>query len=135
MGFNASSICSFFDIVNGALTKVNYKVSGLENMDFFGAHYLYSLDYNKDGYEDLIISTWNKENSPIILLNNKDNSFYKYENVTENKNYISGSFFADFNNDGLVDIFSYISDGSFDIKTADMSQFSLYIASNSVAMG
>jgi hypothetical protein len=126
---------AFFDIVNGALTKVNYKVSGLENMDFFGAHYLYSLDYNKDGYEDLIISTWNKENSPIILLNNKDNSFYKYENVAENKNYISGSFFADFNNDGLVDIFSYISDGSFDIKTADMSQFSLYIASNSVAMG
>jgi hypothetical protein len=55
--------------------------------------------------------------------------------VAENKNYISGSFFADFNNDGLVDIFSYISDGSFDIKTADMSQFSLYIASNSVAMG
>jgi hypothetical protein len=126
---------AFFDIVDGQLTKVNYKVSGIENMDLFGANYMFSLDYNRDSFEDIVISTWNKENSPIILLNNKDYSFYKFENIAENKNYISGSFFADFNNDGLVDIFSYISDGSFDIKTADMSQFSLYIASNSVVGG
>ena len=126
---------AFFDNINGGLQKLDYKAFGLENIVFSGAHHLFSMDYNKDGYDDLIISSWNKYNSPIILINDKNNSFHKYENIVQITDYISGSFFADFNNDGLLDIFSYISDGSHSIKTNDMSQFNLYIASNSVVGG
>lgn len=118
---------AFFDIVNGRLEKVNVTVKGLENLDLSGANYMSTLDYNKDGYQDLVIYTWNKSNFPLVFLNDKNNSFYKFDEVVESKDYISASFFADFNNDGSLDVFSYISDGSFDIKTADMSQFDLYL--------
>lgn len=126
---------AFFDVSNGSLQRVNYKVNGLEGMDFFGAHYLYAMDYNRDGYQDLVISTWNKTSSPIILLNDKNNSFNKYDIYVEDRDYIVGSFFADFNNDGNLDILSYISDGSHSMKNADMSQFHLYIGTSSINIG
>lgn len=117
---------AFFNITDGKLQKVDVSVKGLDNLELVGQHYIENVDYNRDGYDDLVIYTWNKTNFPLVFLNDHNNSFYKIDEVVDNKDYLSGSFFADFNSDGLLDIFSYISDGSFDIKAPDMSQFNLY---------
>ncbi len=132
---NPRGYIAFFDIVDGKLERVEASVKGLEDIELFGANYLSSLDYNRDGYEDLVIYTWNKSNFPLVFLNDKNDSFYRLEEVVQNKDYMSGSFFTDFNNDDSLDIFSFISDGSFDIKSADMSQFDLYLGSTSFIFG
>lgn len=64
-------------------------------------------DVNNDGCDDLFVTTYDPENSNLMLLNNCDGTFSNISNSAgiTHKMYSSGSTFIDFNQDGFLDIY------------------------------
>lgn len=64
-------------------------------------------DVNNDGCDDLFVTTYDPENSNLMLLNNCDETFSNISNSAgiTHKMYSSGSTFIDFNQDGFLDIY------------------------------
>lgn len=83
-----------------------------------------SGDFNNDGCEDLYVTTLSIDQS-LLLINNCDETFsLEFINlVDEDNNFVSsvGGFAADFNADGLLDIytFNYVKEHNFLTDTLD----------------
>ena len=66
-----------------------------------------SADLNNDGWEDLFITT-REGFSHVVLINNKDGTFTDMTSAygfDKNKNWGSSVAFADFNQDGILDVY------------------------------
>lgn len=105
---------TFFEISD----RTNIKAITKENYSFG----VIAGDINNDGWDDLFIPTYSKEEHCLLLLNNCDGTFSDISlnaGIT-NKTGSSGAIFIDVNQDGLLDIYviNYIDEFLF-IKDSD----------------
>jgi hypothetical protein len=93
---------------NGSINLINLNI---DNEDFYSNYQATAvsvLDYNKDGYDDIIVSKYSNYGYPSdIYLNNRNGGFHKVEyNIDLKLDPLAdqeASLFYDFNKDGSID--------------------------------
>lgn len=119
----------FYTIQDGKLVNLNINISSKPGVN---ASILNVVDYNNDGYDDIVLSGFSKTALPDVYLNDKAGSFVLTELVVDYKlNYdIDGfSIIEDFNNDGIMDMVSMPGNGQHEINSTAMSLFAYYTGS------
>lgn len=112
-------------------SNLNYseiKIKGLDPYEL-AAEVMEARDINKDGYDDIILYTWQKSAINSLFINNKDGTFYRFDVDYLSKDIRYDSIYDDFNNDGNFDIISMIADGQWESVNPDMSGFLYYQSS------
>lgn len=121
------------DASSGIVREIKIQIEGLDPSNL-GSEQMATIDFNKDGYDDIVLYQWNKQPMPTIFINQKDGTFYAYKpNITELSERYE-SIIDDFNNDGLPDIVAYIADGQTHLVNVNMSTF-LYFTSSTGYFG
>ena len=93
------------------------------------ANVLNVIDYNNDGYDDIVLSGFNKTALPDVYLNNRAGSFVYTELTVDYtlKYDIDGfSIIEDFNNDGIMDMVSMPGNGQHESNSTLMTLFAYY---------
>lgn len=113
---------------NGKLSPIELNIIGIKNREIT-SETLKAFDYNLDGYEDLVLYEWTKNQTPVIYINNKDGTFSLIESNIPYGDIRYESIIDDFNNDGIWDIVSYVADGQYQHYDINMSTYHLFIGS------
>lgn len=117
----------FYTIQDGKLVNLNINITSRPGVN---ANILNVIDYNNDGYDDIVLSGFNQTGLPDVYLNDRAGSFIFTELTVDYKlNYdIDGfSIIEDFNNDGIMDMVSMPGNGQHEINSTAMSLFAYYI--------
>ena len=117
------------DASSGSIREVKIQITGLDPYNL-GSEEMSTLDFNKDGYEDIVLYQWNRQPIPTIFINNKDGTFYTYKPDISQLDERYESIIDDFNNDGLPDVIGYVSDGQTHLVDVNMSKFVYYTSSS-----
>lgn len=121
------------DASSGSIREIDIKIQGLDPYNL-GSEQMGTIDFNKDGYDDIVLYQWNRQPIPTIFINNKDGTFYVYKpNIVDLPERYE-SIVDDFNNDGLPDIVAYIADGQTHLVDVNMSTF-VYFTSSAGSFG
>jgi hypothetical protein len=114
VGVSQTDICINYQQPNGTFAKVSYSV---DNSQYSAAWSLAAGDYNRDGYNDLVYG--NSNGSQVVRAKAGGNGYEVA--ATSNDIFTQRTNFADFNNDGNLDVFVcddtqpneyYINDGA-----------------------
>ena len=117
---------AFYTIQDGKLVNLNININSKPGVN---ANVLNVIDYNNDGYDDIVLSGFNKTALPDVYLNNRAGSFvYTELTVDYTLNYdIDGfSIIEDFNNDGIMDMVSMPGNGQHESNSTLMTLFAYY---------
>lgn len=132
--FTPSDRLVFLSIENDKLVYNNINIIGRPSFEI-NAITLNVLDFNGDGYDDILLSPFSRNASLSVYVNNRDGSF-NYIELTPNIDIsykIDGfSISEDFNNDGIADIISMPGNGQYEADSFNMTAFHYYTGSTSV---
>lgn len=120
---------AFFTIENNKLVQLDIKI---DNKPGVNATALNVIDYNRDGYDDIVLSGFSKNALPTVYLNNKNGSFSQAEistNLAMNYDVDGFSIIDDFNNDGIVDMISLPGNGQYENNSMQMTAFAYFTGS------
>ena len=127
-----------FTIANGVIKSVNISIDG-EIIERNNANILNIQDYNRDGYDYIILSKFSFDGIALVYLNNRDGSFYIHAADVENKftyhNSGAAGLFDDFNNDGILDLITLPTAANDSGKGFAMIDYRYYVASASSSFG
>lgn len=130
-----------FSMEGGKLVQHNVQIDGFNSEGVNENAGIVIKDYNKDGYDDIIIQSFSDNALPIVIINKRDGSFYASEKLKTDVEYLyfSGStarsIFADFNGDGIEDIITFPANFTDISDPYSMNDFKLYLASASIGFG
>lgn len=98
------------DVSNDRITmSQNFKVNN--EVTTASPYRMQCGDINNDGYDDIVISDWQRGTSPIIYVNDGTGTFNRIDpvNIPGTNQYSQGQAFmlTDLSNDGVVDIIHY----------------------------
>jgi hypothetical protein len=127
-----------FTVENGIIKSINLKIDG-EIIERNNANILNVQDYNRDGYDDIILSNFSFDGIPLVYLNNRDGSFYIHSADVDNEfayhNSGAAGLFDDFNNDGILDLITLPTAANDSGKGFSMVDYRYYVASASTSFG
>lgn len=118
----------FYTIKDGKLIDLKIEVAD-STPSLINATALNVIDFNNDGYDDIVLSSFTKTGLPEVYLNDKDGSFTATEiKVDHSVSFaIDGfSIVDDFNNDGLMDLVTMPANGQSLTDSVSMSTFAYY---------
>lgn len=125
-------------IIDGNIKNMEIKISG-EKIERINASILNVNDFNKDGFDDIILSHFSSTGFPIIYINDKNGNFSKisinFSDIFEYHNEAAAGIFEDFNNDGLLDLITIPTSANDSAKGLSMVDYNYYIASSSYTFG
>jgi len=116
----------FYTIKDSKLVNLNINITSRPGVN---ANILNVIDYNNDGYDDIVLSGFSKTGLPDVYLNDRAGSFIFTELTVDYKlNYdIDGfSIIEDFNNDGIMDMVSMPGNGQHENNSTLMTLFTYY---------
>ena len=94
---------------NGSLMRVELNFENqIKELNSFNTIDVY--DFNKDGYDDILVRSFSGNGIPTIYINNRNGGFNKPLDInideifTYHNSAVAGSIIDDFNNDGIPDI-------------------------------
>lgn len=114
-----------------AVNSYELKIDGFDPYNL-SSEIMDVFDFNKDGYEDIILYTWDKSALNSVFINKKDGTFEALNIPSLSKDMRYDSIYADFNNDGTLDIVSIIADGQWSSVQTDMSGYYYYTSHSSI---
>ena len=121
------------DFDGSNVTSYDLKIDGFDPYNLT-SEIMEVRDFNRDGYDDIVMYTWDKSLLNTIFINKRDGTFYRFDVEELKKDIRYDSIYDDFNNDGNIDIISLIADGQWDSVNVNMSGF-LYYQSYSGVLG
>jgi hypothetical protein len=130
-----------FQIKDGNLIQVELIIDGylLEGINDFNATKI--MDFNNDGYEDIVIQNFSYDAFPVVYLNQKDGTFSIFDDFKKSSDFkyfspnTARSIVDDFNGDGIADIITFPANFTDISNPYSMADFRLYLASSSVGFG
>jgi hypothetical protein len=130
---------NFFNLDNGLITKSTAKVFNEEYVA--NANFMDTLDFNCDGYEDLIVYPYSGQwDSPlaIIYLNDNKGNLYRADTNSyipqPNGFWGEASKIADLNDDGVYDFLVY-TNGGINSLPERLNQFHIYYGTTKFSTG
>jgi hypothetical protein len=99
------------------------------------------MDFNNDGYDDIVIQNFSYDAFPVVYLNKKDGSFALFDDFKKSSDFkyfspnTARSIVDDFNGDGIADIITFPANFTDMSNPYSMADFRLYLASSSVGFG
>lgn len=130
-GIIAGDRLVFFTIEDGVIKKLDIKILGAPKI--VNSNLLNVVDFNDDGFQDIVMSPYTTSALPDVYINNRDGTFTHLDlKLSEPMNYrIDGfSVVDDFNNDGIPDMIAMPGNGVDSQDAFAMTKFFYYVGSN-----